>query len=342
MSHMVTVYPSGRRFEVADDQWLLDAALENDIPIPYNCRVGACGTCQVRLLSGEVAMTPDVVLSDEEIEAGYILACQARAKTDLEILIAEDAMQVIPARIDLLERLSPSIMHLRCTLDQGICYQPGQYAQVNRAGLDRPRAYSFASACQNQDKSQKQVDFFVRLVPGGRFTTWLFDEAKPGDTLELTGPFGTFGLRKDAAPMILVAGGSGLAPIKAIMEGALQLGLVRPAWLFFGVQTEKDLFDLQDIQRIQKAWPSSFSFVPVLSNEPADSPWQGARGFVHQVIAKTPQLPQNAEAYICGPPPMVDATVDTLSQLGLARDKIFADRFLDSRDLLQSVGSRKH
>lgn len=340
MSHMVTVYPSGRRFEVAGNQWLLDAALDNDIPILYNCRVGACGTCQVRLLSGEVAMTPDVVLSDEEIEAGHILACQAHAKTDLEILIAEDAMQVIPARVDVVEHLSPSIIHVRCTLDKGICYQPGQYAQVNREGLDRPRAYSFASACQAQDNTQDKVDFFVRLVPGGRFTTWLFEEAKPGDTLELSGPFGTFGLRKSQAPMILAAGGSGLAPIKAIMEGVLQQGLARPAWLFFGVQTEKDLFGLEDIQRIQKAWPGDFSFVPVLSNEPDDSPWQGARGFVHQAIAKAQQLPQNAEAYICGPPPMVDATVEALSQLGLARNKIYADRFLDSRDLLYAIESR--
>lgn len=340
MSHMVTVYPSGKRFEVADNQWLLDAALENDIPILYNCRVGACGTCQVRLLSGEVEMTADVILSDEEIEAGHILACQAYAKTDVEILIAEDAMRVIPARVDQVERLSASIIRLRCALENSISYQPGQYAQVNREGLDRPRAYSFASACKDHDNGQDRVDFFVRLVPGGRFTTWLFEEAKPGDALELSGPFGTFGLRKSQAPMILVAGGSGLAPIKAIMEGVLQQGLVRPAWLFFGVQTEKDLFDLAEIQDIQKQWPSTFMFVPVLSNEPEGSTWQGARGFVHQAIEKTQQLPQNAEAYICGPPPMVDATVETLGQLGLARNKIFADRFLDSRDLLHAVESR--
>lgn len=332
MSYMATIYPWGKRIEVKEGQWLLDAALEAGVPLLYNCRVGACGTCQVRLLSGEVDMTSDVVLSEEEIAEGYILSCRSTLKSDVEILSpSEEEIARQTGTIERLERLASHIIHLSLKLEKPLEYQAGQYALLSFAGLERPRAYSFASAPK---PGNFKVDFFIRIVPGGEFTTWLFEKAKEGESLEIAGPFGTFGLRATEKPIIAVAGGSGLAPIKAILEEVAAKGMRRPTWLFFGARRQEELFALNTIAALEKAWAAPFVFVPVLSDEPEASSWRGERGFLHPSISRHTELPKDAEAYLCGPPPMVDAATEALLARGLQKSAIFADKFLDTRDFL--------
>lgn len=318
---------------VQPKETLLQAALRQGIDFPHSCRVGGCASCKCKLVEGRVKELTQTgyILSDEELDQGYILACQSVPRGDVRIQVDMDRAQArreVAGRVVAQETLTHDIVRLRIQLDEALPYKAGQFAQLRVASLlGVARSYSFATPVQ----PQAQVSFFVRRVPDGVFSSHVHARSLVGQAVLVDGPHGDFWLRPAEAPLLLVAGGSGLAPMLAMLEDALAQGVRRPATLLFGARTQADLYALDAIESIGARWGDGFAFVPVLSDEPAHSDWVGQCGFVTQVIPG--HAPASCHAYLCGPPPMVDAAMALLMQHGVARAHIHADRFTTQHDV---------
>ena len=334
-SRCAEIRPLGVTIEVAAGQTLLEAALAQGVAYPHNCTVGTCGSCKTRLIDGQIQATSDFgyTLSKPELEAGYILACQAvlrQAMTVVEIAApAADlaAPESFEARIVATEALTHDIVKVTVEADRPVKFVAGQYASFVAPGMPRGRNYSFADAPARSGK--KTLAFFVRKVPGGEFTEALFSGAFAGKTLQMEAPHGAFYLRPGVAPMVCIAGGSGLAPLLSVLEDMRMRRVRRPCTLLFGARTQADLYAIDQIRNLASSWLDSFEFIPVLSQEPADSGWTGVRGFVTDFISKAQLDVSAGEAYLCGPPPMIDAGIDKLVQLGMPLQNIFYDKFTD-------------
>ncbi len=302
---------------------VLQAALRSGVDFPNSCRVGGCGACKCQLTEGSVRELTETgyLLSREEIDQGYILACQSVPQTDVRIAV-DLAARSVTGRVVAQERVTHDITRLRVQLDQPISYRAGQFARVTLDGVTR--SYSFATPASDDGA----VSFFVRKVPGGKLSSMVHDHDLIDHTVRLEGPSGAFWLRPSDAPIVLVAGGSGLAPILALLQEAVASGVTRDATLLFGARTAADLYALDDIAAIARQWNASFRFVPVLSAADDDATWEGARGLVTEHLAA--HLPDGAHAYLCGPPAMVDAASALLGTLGVAN--IHCDRFTTQHD----------
>ena len=334
---VVTATINDLAITVEPKETLLQAALRQGIDFPYSCRVGGCATCKCRLLEGKVKQLTrsDYILSDEELDQGYILACQSVPRSDIRIAVAQSdgpALRSVGGRVVARESLTHDIIELRIQLEDSLRYKPGQFAELSLLSLPGlSRSYSFASAV----RPDAQVSFFVRQVPGGLFSTHAHQQIIVGDRVSVAGPLGSFWLRPADAPLLLVAGGSGLAPILALLELALAQGVARPVALLFGARSQRDLYALAAIQALAAAWPASFAFVPVLSDEPDNSNWSGARGFVTAHMSE--RMTPDCHAYLCGPPPMIDSAQSLLLANGVARAHIHADRFTTQHDRLATA-----
>ena len=334
---MAEVAPFGARFEVPSGQTLLESALKEGVPFPHNCTVGTCGSCKCKLEAGRVSALTDFgyTLSQQEIAAGYILACQAIPKDPLTRVSVDSpgvdapAPQRFTGQITATTALTHDIQRVTIELDRPITFVAGQYANLGFANLPRARNYSFADAPDRQGR--KSVSFFIRKVPGGAFTEELFAGRLQDVTFDIEAPHGSFHLRSSAAPMICIAGGSGLAPLLSVLEDARLKRIKRPCAFLFGARTQADLYALDQINTIASTWNDRFVFLPVLSHEPADSSWHGARGLVTQFI--TDALPsvdwQTAEGYMCGPPGMIDAGISSMTEAGMKLETIHYDKFTD-------------
>ncbi|MCK9285871.1 MAG: 2Fe-2S iron-sulfur cluster binding domain-containing protein [Rhodocyclaceae bacterium] len=334
---IVEVLPYGARFEVPGGQTLLESALQHDVPFPHNCTVGTCGSCKCRLKQGEVKAITDFgyTLSKQELDAGYILACQAVPRGDLTVVEVESGALDVPppekfiGRIVATEPLTHDILKVTLELDRPVRFVAGQYANIKSPNVPRARCYSFADAPERKGRSL--VSFMVRKVPGGAFTEALFDGRLDDLQLEVDAPHGSFGLRSSAAPMVCIAGGSGLAPLLSLLEDARKSRVRRRCVLLFGARTQADLYALDQIKAIGGGWQDQFEFVPVLSAEPADSDWNGARGMVTEFIALSLSNADWAgiEGYLCGPPGMIDAAIGVMTALGVRLESIHYDKFTD-------------
>jgi p-cymene monooxygenase electron transfer component len=302
--------------------------------------VGTCASCKSRLKEGRVReATPfGYTLSKQELDAGFILACQAFPRDALTVLEIEAPGADVPppetftASITATQALTHDILNVTLRTDRRVHYVAGQYASVTAPGMPRSRHYSFADAPQREGRNE--LNFFIRKVPGGAFTDALFSGALQGQTLTLDAPHGHFHLRAGNAPMVCVVGGSGLAPLLSVLEQARKSRIKRPCTVVFGARTQADLYMQDTLQGMAEGWLDRYHFVPVLSHEPADSGWQGARGMVTEHIASAAGDIDwaGAEAYMCGPPPMIDAAIATLMECGMPLDSIFYDKFTDGRD----------
>jgi NAD(P)H-flavin reductase/ferredoxin len=327
----VTAHVNGRPLTVRPSETLLQAALRSGIDFPHGCRVGGCATCKCRLLSGRVkALTQAAyVLTEDELEQGYILACQSVPNTDIAVAVDLSSRQErrrISGRVLAQERLTRDITLLRIQLSEGLHYKAGQFAHLSLAPLgEHARSYSFATPVQ----SDAQVQFFIRKVQGGALSTLVNERKLVGQAAVVDGPFGEFWLRPAEAPLVFIAGGSGLAPILAVLKEASQTGIRRPATLLFGARQQSDLYALDEIKTIEKHWGADFNFIPVLSDVSDADAWQGERGMVGEQLAR--HLRPAAHAYLCGPPAMIDACTATLLQRGVAQEHIHADRFTTIR-----------
>ncbi|WP_397587034.1 2Fe-2S iron-sulfur cluster-binding protein [Sphingobium fuliginis] len=329
---IVTVADQGVVIEVARGKTLLEAALVQGFGFPHDCKVGTCGTCLYRLDGGKISeLTSSAMgLTQEQFQAGYRLACQTLPKTDLTITL-DTALEPIHPLVQIGGRvasqihLTHDILELRVDLDEPIRFQPGQYAELLVDGVATARSYSFANPAHASNAS---VHFHVRLVPGGQFTGWLFAASRVGQAVTVRGPYGQFGLKAEASPIVCIAGGSGLAPIKCMLEGAAGEARRRPVTVLFGARTERDIYGLDAFEALRNSWEAEMTFTPILSAEPVESSWTGLRGLVTDYIQTIPDI-DRAQAYLCGPPPMVDAAESALLKAGLTPERIFADRFFD-------------
>jgi 3-phenylpropionate/trans-cinnamate dioxygenase ferredoxin reductase subunit len=324
----VTAHINGEQIRVEPDETLLLAALRQGIEFPHSCRIGACGACKSRLVEGDVKSLTDITytLSSAEIEQGYILACQCLPQSDVEIEVDMAEESSVPGRIIGQARLTHDITKLRVQLDDQLAYKAGQYGDVSIASLPNVRrSYSFATP----SRPDREVSFFVRRVPGGLFSSHVNDTDVVGQEITVEGPKGEFWLRPADNPLLFIAGGSGLAPILALLQEAREARVNRPATLLFGARQKADLYALDEIEKIASDWGAFFNFIPVLSEERRSS-WSGRSGMVTSLIPEI--AAHDAQAYLCGPPLMVDAAMEQLIQLGVHNDRIYTDRFTTAGD----------
>lgn len=334
-----TIASNGQTLTVKSGENLLKAALEAGVPWPHNCRVGSCGQCRARLTSGRIKELNDFsyVLSQQELDDGMILACQTCLRSDIEVDVPlESGVELAAAksasgRIERYRHLTHDIVELGIRLDQPIPpYLPGQYAEFCIDGFAcEARSYSFASA-PKKDGKVDWVKFFVRLVPGGKMTTWLHDSDRSGTPVTVKGPFGNFWLRESEAPVIMVCGGSGLAPIKALLEQIEAQGFDRDVTVIFGARAQNDLYCLDEMASLEANAGGRLKFMPVLSEEPEDSDWTGARGMCTEAIPSANGNVAGSHAYLCGPPGMIDSAIAILSNEGIDDANIHYDKFLDA------------
>jgi toluene methyl-monooxygenase electron transfer component len=336
VSHKVNVAPGGQSFDVEKGRKvILNSALSAGLGFPHNCRVGSCTQCKCKLKSGRVRELTDssYVLSAEDLKAGMILACQSIPETDLEIEVEltsggdrlVETRGTIVGQVD----LTHDIVELRVALDDPMPFKAGQYAEIRLEEFSLSRNYSLAVAPKGHDAGE--LVFHVRKVPGGKFTEWLFAANRQDTRLSVSGPFGDFYLRpaedEKPSPIVCVAGGSGMAPILSLLEQAKWAGESRDAVYLYGARTQRDLYAEKEMASIQRGWRGSLTFRQVLSDEPANSGWQGARGYVTDEIEKLQLDWSHVHAYLCGPPAMIDAAVAKFSSLGVRPENIRHDKF---------------
>jgi p-cymene monooxygenase electron transfer component len=329
----VTLISCNRHFEVGKNETVLERALKENIPYPHDCTVGTCGTCRTKLCEGRVeAITPfGYALSKEELDAGYILACQALAKTDLVLdveIAPSPAAPVLTQAAQLLhtETLTHDIKRVTWKVGRPLQWRAGQYVNVKWNGGTEHRSYSFATAPASGGASE--ISTFIRHVPGGSFTDLLFKGDLDGIAFELDGPHGNFWLRDGNGAFVCVAGGSGLAPILSLLQDAAVRGVRRDCIFLFGARAARDLYALDEIEQISGAWAANFEFWPVLSEEEAEGARHGlVTNFIAAALARLGAGPQ---AYLCGPPGMIDAGVATLTDLGIGLSDIHYDKFTDA------------
>lgn len=332
----VSVNAGEQSFEVEKGRKVvLNAALSAGLGFPHNCRVGSCTQCKCTLKSGKVRELTDssYVLSAEDLKKGMILACQSIPETDLEIEVpltsGGDRLVETRGTVVSQKNLTHDIVELRVKLDDPMPLKAGQYAELRLEELSLSRNYSFAVAPKGQELDE--LVFHIRKVPGGRFTEWLFESSKLDTRFSVSGPFGDFYLRapegEKPAPIVCVAGGSGMAPMLSLLEQAVWAGETRDAHYLFGARTQQDLYGEKDIGRIQQSWRGSMNFVQVLSEEPADSNWTGARGYVTDQLDALKLDWPNVQAYLCGPPAMIDAAIAKFGALGVKSENIRFDKF---------------
>lgn len=310
-------------------QTILEAALARDLPYPHGCRSGNCGACKSELIAGEVEMSPfsEFALTQEEKAGGLILACRAVPWSDCEVKYL-DADEVVahPSRrltcqvVDVADA-THDIRIVRMEIVSGgpFDFSAGQYASLEFPGLP-PRDYSMANR-----PGEPLLEFHIRLMPGGAVTPYVSERLKAGDTVKLSGPLGTSYLReKHTGPIVALAGGSGMAPIKSIVETALEHGLKQPIALYFGVRAERDLY-LEGHFATLRAKHANLTFIPVLSQP--DGPTQRRTGFLSDAVrADFPSL-DGSKAYLAGPPIMVETAMAALAGLGVRRQDCHADAF---------------
>ena len=336
MTYTVTLDPSGKQFEADEDDTLLDAALHHGINLPYGCRNGACGECKARIQSGEVDLGEykPHALPDEDKDAGYALLCQAHAESDLVVEAYElgdprkQEVRRLPARVHDFHKVTHDIMEVQLKLPEAdrLQYLAGQYVEVI-LNDGRRRAFSIA----NTPFHDEVLTLHIRHVPGGQFTEHIFGAMQKKEIWNIEGPLGNFYLRASDRPALLLAGGTGLGPIKAILETAFEEGVDRDFHLFFGARTQSDLYLTATLDAWQEAHPN-FRWTPVLSQPAADDDWRGETGHLHEAIPRHYADLAGHEGYLAGPPPMVEATTETLKAQGMAGNRIFSDAFTYSAE----------
>ncbi len=336
MTYEVTIDPLGTTIDVAEGQTLLDAALRAGVYLPHACGHGLCGTCKVTIVAGDIdhgAASP-FALMDMEREEGMCLACCATPLSDvtLEADIEEEPdAQHHPVRdfvgvVSKIETLTPRIKSIFLAIEHdGMDFQAGHYINLLIPGLeDQPRAFSIASP----PSERNLIELNVALVEGGKGTTWLHNQLKVGDEIRFSGPYGRFFVRESAPePMIFLAGGSGLSSPKSMILDLFEKGETRQITFIYGARNQAELYYRELFEELA-AEHANFTYVPVLSDEPADSAWQGMRGYVHEA-AKAHFNGKFAghKAYMCGPPPMIDACITTLMQGRLFEKAMFMENF---------------
>ncbi|MFN9764340.1 MAG: CDP-6-deoxy-delta-3,4-glucoseen reductase [Pseudomonadota bacterium] len=341
MSFTVTLLPAERSFTVERDEAILAAASRQGVGLPYGCRDGACGSCKSRLLQGRVIHGAHQLkaLSAAEEEQGFVLTCCATPQTDCVVQArevpgaGEHPVLKLPSRVLAIERPAPDVAVLRMQLpaNQNLQYRAGQYVEFILRDGSR-RSYSMANA-PHRLGSPPVVELHVRHMPGGKFTDQVFSTLKERDILRLEGPFGSFFLREDSVkPIVLLASGTGFAPIKALIEHMQHKGFDRPAVLYWGGRRPRDLY-MHAWCEEQAAQMPNLRYVPVVSDALPEDDWRGRTGFVHHAVMQDLPDLSGHQVYACGAPIVVEsAERDFVARCGLPAGEFFADSFTSEAD----------
>jgi CDP-4-dehydro-6-deoxyglucose reductase, E3 len=326
---IVTIQSSQHTFEVRPSQTILEAAIESGINLPYGCRTGSCGSCKGKVISGKV-MHDDYqgnAMTDAELNAGSALFCCARPLEDLVIDVREPMEagikpRILPARVSKKEMLAPDVvsLHLQLPSSERLQFLPGQYIEFMLRNGKR-RAFSIANA----PHADFGIELHLRLVQGGEFTEYVFNELAEKAIMRIEAPFGSFHLREESnKPIIFAATGTGFAPIKGIIEHMLYNDIQRPMTLYWGGRKPVDLYMDDLCQRWAQHVPT-FTYVPVLSKPEAD--WDGRTGYVQQAVTEDRSDLSGYEAYVCGLPNMVNDAHKQFVAHGLEEEAFFSDAF---------------
>lgn len=340
MSFLVTLAEENTQFSCEENQTVLDAALEKGIAISYGCRNGLCGSCMGDLLEGQITY-PDGQpggLNEADRDQGKALFCKAVPQCDITIKVnvlkpqAEIAVKTLPAKVKQIEHLTDDVVKLILQLPavEPFNFKAGQWVYfVLKDG--KKRAFSIA----NSPNEQNELELQIRHAIGGVFTDFVFDSLTTGLLLQIEGPHGTFYFQQDDQPILLVAGGTGFAPIKGIFEEISQLEQQPPVHIFWGSRARKDLYQNELVER----WVKEFGiqYTPVLSDPEDGDNWDGESGFVHQSVIKAfPDLSKHA-VYMAGPPQMIESCKEAFTRAGLHQEKLYYDSFEYSSDALDAM-----
>ena len=344
MSFNITVQPSGRSFVAQADETLLAAAMRNGIGLPYGCKDGACGSCKCKKLEGTIVQGTHQLkaLSLDEAARGFILTCCATALTDVVIesrnVTDESAFPIkkMPTRVASMAKASHDVMLVRLQLPAAdvFKYHAGQYVEFMLRDGER-RAYSMANAPHTQ-LDTPGLELHIRHTPGGKFTDHVFSAMKEKEILRVEGPFGSFYLREDSVkPMVLLASGTGFAPIKAIIEHMQFKNITRPAVLYWGGRRPADLY-MHDWVMTKVSEMPNLKYVPVISDALPEDAWTGRTGFVHNAVLQDNANMSRYQVYACGAPIVVDSAQTAYIAAGLPPDEFFADSFVTEKDKAQA------
>ena len=334
MRHRVQIQPSEHQFYVESGETVLDAALRQGINLRYGCRNGACGACKGKILQGSISYDEQpIALEDSDVEQNLALFCEAKPDTELVIEVEEvdlgQAVEIktLPCRVHEMNRLADDVMQLLIKLpaSERLQFLPGQYIDILLED-GRHRSFSIANAPHNDDF----LELHVRLVEGGQFTSRVFNTMQPKDLLRIEGPHGSFFYREDARDeLLMIAGGTGFAPLKGIIEHILSEQDTRPIYLYWGVRTEGDLY-MRDLAEQWAAEHDNIHFVPVLSE--ADDSWKGRTGYVHDAVLSDFDDLSIFDIYACGPPAMIKAAESSFQDKGMRKEQFYYDSFDFAKD----------
>jgi benzoate/toluate 1,2-dioxygenase reductase subunit len=334
MSHQIALqFEDGvtRFIDATPGETVADAAYRQGVNIPLDCRDGACGTCKCFAESGQFTMGEYIedALSDDEAKQGYVLTCQMRAQSDCVVrlpvgsAICKAEQSSFEAAISEVKQLSPSTISLSIQGEalHKLAFLPGQYVNLKVPGSKQTRAYSFSSLPRDGE-----VSFLIRNVPGGLMSNFLTNLAKAGDAMTLTGPLGSFYLRDIQRPLLMLAGGTGLAPFTAMLEKIAEQGSAHPLHLIYGVTNDADLVDMDKLEALAARIPN-FTFTACVAH--ADSPYPH-KGYVTQHIEPRHLNEGEVDIYLCGPPPMVEAVSTFIRERGIQPRNFYYEKFAAS------------
>jgi propane monooxygenase reductase subunit len=338
--HIARFEPVGIELEVDEDETILDAAFRQGIMLMHGCKEGQCSACKSFLLDGEVDLDrySTFALPDFEESEGYTLLCRAHALSDVEIELLNFDEEILrsgvpiveaTAQVAAVEELTHDIRRLVLELPEPLTFNAGQYIDIQIPGADgEHRSFSMA----NTPGEPTRLEFMIKLYDGGHFSGLLAGSAngagiQVGDQLTCKGPYGVFTLR-DSSPrrLVFIAGGAGMAPIMSLLRSLAEKGSDRPATFYYGARTQDDLFALEELERLGAVLPD-MTFVPALSEANEQTGWSGEAGLITDVVDRLEGDLTDVDAYLCGPPPMVDAAIALLERRGCAESHIYFDKF---------------
>ncbi|MDM1764553.1 NADH:ubiquinone reductase (Na(+)-transporting) subunit F [Acinetobacter sichuanensis] len=339
MTYQVTIEPIGMTIEVEEDQTILDAALRQGVWLPFACGHGTCGTCKVQVTDGffDIGEASSFALMDIEREENKVLACCCKPESDMviEADVDEDddflgyLVEDYQAKVIEIKDLSPTIKGIRLEIDRAMQFQAGQYVNIQLPDIEGTRAFSIA----NSPNEEGIIELHIRKVAGGAATTYVHDNLQEGDEIDLSGPYGQFFVRKsDDRGVIFIAGGSGLSSPQSMILDLLESGDERIIYLFQGARDVAELYNREIFENLMKEY-SNFRYIPALNAPKDEDQWTGFTGFVHEAVADYFENKCSGhKAYLCGPPPMIDAAISTLMQSRLFEKDIHTERFLSAAD----------
>lgn len=336
--HTVRFEPVGIEIEVDETQTVLRAAAEQGIMLMHGCKEGQCAACKSFLLEGEDVEHDSYstfALPDSEKDEGFTLLCRAHVYEDVTIellnydeemirsgLPIQSAVTTVVANDNVTHDMRHLVLELPAEAEE-FRFFPGQYVDIGIPGTEDSRSFSMANVTAKDDG---RLEFIIKCYPGGRFSEYLDTSVSVGDELPITGPFGVFTLRDSPADLVFVGGGAGMAPILSVLRSLAERDPARKATFYYGARAKRDLCFEQELRDLEGLL-TNFTYVPALSEPVAGEPWDGEVGFVTDVVRKHETDLRRTDAYVCGPPPMVEAAITVLSDLGAPEARIFYDKF---------------